>query len=539
MAQSEEFIFPGWEVTRKLGEGSFGGVYEIRRTLPGGRVEKCALKRLTVPRDSEEIRELYAQSFSKDSITAHYKGRMEELVNEYGIMQSLSGCPNIVNCHDIQYVQHDDGIGWDIYIRMELLYPLKKVLGSSYSEDMVCNLGIQLCNALTACHGENIIHRDIKPENILVSGKGTFKLGDFGIAKVSEKTGTGTMTGTYGYMAPEVANRQHYGASVDIYSLGMVLYWMMNRHTLPFLPLPPSIPTGAQRQQAQERRLSCEPLPPPADGSEALKKIVLKACAFSPAERYRSAEEMGKALQRCVRASAAQEQSVPERQSAPERKSAPIAPPAPILEPTVVDTPTELEREPAVHANAPRQARQVSQQQGRMPKKEAPEKKSPKKKQKQPVIYHVMVTAIIVALLLASCGVGIVISSYSKRSETANVQTLEPTQAQETEATTETAAQIPVTVPRTVPTEPPTEAPTEIPTTVPTAAPTEPPTEAPAIKANSGVLENKTVLIDSLSGDSPSLVQEIMRKDVKTITFLNSLDTAPADAENQKVSEKV
>ena len=300
MAQSEEFIFPGWEVTRKLGEGSFGGVYEIRRTLPGGRVEKCALKRLTVPRDSEEIRELYAQSFSKDSITAHYKGRMEELVNEYGIMQSLSGCPNIVNCHDIQYVQHDDGIGWDIYIRMELLYPLKKVLGSSYSEDMVCNLGIQLCNALTACHGENIIHRDIKPENILVSGKGTFKLGDFGIAKVSEKTGTGTMTGTYGYMAPEVANRQHYGASVDIYSLGMVLYWMMNRHTLPFLPLPPSIPTGAQRQQAQDRRLSGEPLPPPIDGSEALRKIVLKACAFSPAERYRSAEEMQAALQSCM-----------------------------------------------------------------------------------------------------------------------------------------------------------------------------------------------------------------------------------------------
>ena len=526
MAQSEEFIFPGWEVTRKLGEGSFGGVYEIRRTLPGGRVEKCALKRLTVPRDSEEIRELYAQSFSKDSITAHYKGRMEELVNEYGIMQSLSGCPNIVNCHDIQYVQHDDGIGWDIYIRMELLYPLKKVLGSSYSEDMACNLGIQLCNALTACHGENIIHRDIKPENILVSGKGAFKLGDFGIAKVSEKTGTGTMTGTYGYMAPEVANHQHYGASVDIYSLGMVLYWMMNRRTLPFLPLPPSIPTGAQRQQAQDRRLSGEHLPPPVDGSEALKKIVLKACAFAPAERYRSAEEMQAALQSCMGTPAAQEQS------APEQKPATITPPAPISEPTVIDTPTELEREPAVHANAPQRAQQVPQQRGQMPKKEAPEKKSPKKKQKQPVIYHVMVTAIIVALLLASCGVGIVISSYSKRSETANVQTLEPTQAQETEATTETAAQIPVTVPRTVPTEPPTEAPTEIPTTVPTAAPTEAPTEAPAIKANSRVLENKTVLIDSLSGDSPSLVQEIMRKDVKTITFLNSLDTAPADAED-------
>ena len=420
MAQSEEFIFPGWEVTRKLGEGSFGGVYEIRRTLPGGRVEKCALKRLTVPRDSEEIRELYAQSFSKDSITAHYKGRMEELVNEYGIMQSLSGCPNIVNCHDIQYVQHDDGIGWDIYIRMELLYPLKKVLGSSYSEDMVCNLGIQLCNALTACHGENIIHRDIKPENILVSGKGAFKLGDFGIAKVSEKTGTGTMTGTYGYMAPEVANHQHYGASVDIYSLGMVLYWMMNRRTLPFLPLPPSIPTGAQRQQAQDRRLSGEPLPPPADGSEALKKIVLKACAFSPAERYRSAEEMQAALQSCMSTPAA-----PRMQ-----RQEPMAPPAPISEPTVIDTPTELEREPAVHANAPQQRQQIPVQQGRQrmaekqtPEKEAPKKDAPKKKQKKPVIYHVMVSLIAVALILACCGIGVVIFSYvEQRAEAAKTE---------------------------------------------------------------------------------------------------------------------
>ena len=80
MAQSEEFIFPGWEVTRKLGEGSFGGVYEIRRTLPGGRVEKCALKKLTIPKDNGEIEELYSHSFGADSITAHYKNRMEELV---------------------------------------------------------------------------------------------------------------------------------------------------------------------------------------------------------------------------------------------------------------------------------------------------------------------------------------------------------------------------------------------------------------------------------------------------------------------------
>ena len=290
--QFPDVRFPGWEVIRKLGEGSFGGVYEIHRTLPDGRVEKAALKKLTVPKDNSEIRELYSQSFSKENITAHYKDQMRELVNEYTLTQELNGCRNVVACHDVQCVQHTDGIGWDIYIRMELLKPLKHVLSADYQEMAVLKLGLSLCNALLACQEHHIVHRDIKPENILVSDRGEFKLGDFGIAKVSEKTATGTMTGTMGYMAPEVANRWHYGAQADIYSLGMVLYWMMNRRTLPFLPFPPAIPTAAQRQDAANRRFAGESFPPPVNGSRELKAIVMKACAFSTEERYQTVRKL-------------------------------------------------------------------------------------------------------------------------------------------------------------------------------------------------------------------------------------------------------
>ena len=295
----ENIHFPGWEVVRKIGEGSFGGVYEIHRTLPDGRVEKAALKKLTVPKDNSEIRELYSQSFSKENITAHYKDQMRELVNEYTLTQELNGCRNVVACHDVQCVQHTDGIGWDIYIRMELLKPLKHVLSADYQEMAVLKLGLSLCNALLACQEHHIVHRDIKPENILVSDRGEFKLGDFGIAKVSEKTATGTMTGTMGYMAPEVANRWHYGAQADIYSLGMVLYWMMNRHTLPFLPFPPTIPTAAQRQEAANRRFTGESFPPPINGSRELKAIVMKACAFSTEDRYQAVQELRWDLYAC------------------------------------------------------------------------------------------------------------------------------------------------------------------------------------------------------------------------------------------------
>ena len=297
--QFPDVRFPGWEVVRKIGEGSFGGVYEIHRTLPDGRVEKAALKKLTVPKDNSEIRELYSQSFSKENITAHYKDQMRELVNEYTLTQELNGCRNVVACHDVQCVQHTDGIGWDIYIRMELLKPLKHVLSADYQEMAVLKLGLSLCNALLACQEHHIVHRDIKPENILVSDRGEFKLGDFGIAKVSEKTATGTMTGTMGYMAPEVANRWHYGAQADIYSLGMVLYWMMNRRTLPFLPFPPTIPTAAQRQEAANRRFAGEDFPPPANGSRELKAIAMKACAFSTEERYQTVRELRRDLYAC------------------------------------------------------------------------------------------------------------------------------------------------------------------------------------------------------------------------------------------------
>ena len=295
----ENVNFPGWEVVRKIGEGSFGGVYEIHRTLPDGRVEKAALKKLTVPKDNIEIRELYSQSFSRETITAHYKEQVRELAKEYTLTQELNSCKNVVACHDVQCVQHADGIGWDIYIRMELLKPLKLVLSADYQEMAVLKLGLSLCNALLACQEHHIVHRDIKPENILVSDRGEFKLGDFGIAKVSEKTATGTMTGTMGYMAPEVANRWHYGAQADIYSLGMVLYWMMNRRTLPFLPFPPAIPTAAQRQEAANRRFAGESFPPPVNGSRELKAIVMKACAFSTEDRYQTVRELRRDLYAC------------------------------------------------------------------------------------------------------------------------------------------------------------------------------------------------------------------------------------------------
>ena len=283
--------WPGWEVVRRVGSGSFGAVYEIERDV-FGRKEKAALKVLSIPENQDEINELYNDGNSQASITAHFKEHLEDIVREYSLMLDMKGHPNVVYCDDLRYVQHSDGIGWDIFIKMELLTPMQNVVGKAYDEDQVVRVGMDLCNALVFCKQQNIIHRDIKPQNILVSTTGDYKLGDFGVAKISERTTNGTKTGTPEYMAPEVYFGQPYGCGADIYSLGIVLYWMMNEKRTPFLPLPPQIPSSFMKEEARSRRFHGETIPAPAHGSEELKRIVFKACAFDPKDRYPSAAAM-------------------------------------------------------------------------------------------------------------------------------------------------------------------------------------------------------------------------------------------------------
>ena len=283
--------WPGWETVKLIGRGSFGAVYEIRRDMLDYE-EKAALKVITIPQNDSDIEELYNEGYDKNSVTNTFQAHLKSIISEYSLMRKMNGSANIVNCDDVRYVQHDDGIGWDIYIKMELLTPLAKSLPAQITDDTVIRVAKDLCHALVLCKKHGIVHRDIKPQNIFVSDNEDYKLGDFGIAKTVEKTSGGTKIGTYKYMAPEVYHNQPYGAGADIYSLGLVLYWLLNDRRMPFMPLPPEPLRAGMDEQARMRRLSGERLPPPAHGSDELKSIVLKACAYDPKDRYQSAVEM-------------------------------------------------------------------------------------------------------------------------------------------------------------------------------------------------------------------------------------------------------
>lgn len=280
-------IWPKWEIVRPIGEGSFGKVFEIVRNEYGIE-EHSALKVISIPQSDSEIQLLKNDGMTDNDTTEYFKGIVNDFVQEIQLMAQLKGASNIVAYEDFAVVEKNESVGFEILIRMELLTGLPSYLRENrFRVYDVIQLGIDMCQALEVCRELNIVHRDIKPDNIFISSNGKFKLGDFGVARTIEKTMAGlSRKGTYSYMAPEIYNGNEYGFEADIYSLGMVLYKLLNNNRDPFLPPYPAPVKYNDKTEAMVKRIQGLEMPIPANADDKLARIVFKACAHNPTERY-------------------------------------------------------------------------------------------------------------------------------------------------------------------------------------------------------------------------------------------------------------
>ena len=285
-----------WKIVKYLGGGGYGKVYEIERTFFGIQ-EKAALKIVSRPKDESEIEGYYGKDYDKAEVRKAYEMQIQSYMQEYKLMKELQGDSNIVSWDDFTVVPHEDGIGGDIFIRMELLTSLPRILKKrSLSEQEIIKLGKDISHALVLCEQKNIIHRNIKPYNVMISEFGDYKLGDFGVSKLWNQENYVAAMGAPEYQAPEVVYMERYGQAADIYSLGITLYWLLNNRRMPFIGADEQI-TWARRSEAMERRYRGEKIPAPKNGSEKLKQIVLKACEYRPEDRYLSAQALYEALE--------------------------------------------------------------------------------------------------------------------------------------------------------------------------------------------------------------------------------------------------
>ena len=304
--------WPEWKITEKIGEGSFGKVYKAQRT-ERGKSFYSAIKIINIPGSQSELNSVRSETGDDQSARQYFQNLVEECIQEISTMEYFRGNSYIVSVEDFKVMEYLDAIGWEISIRMEYLtsfmdYCAEKQL----TEKEVIKLGMDLSKALEYCRKLKIIHRDIKPENIFVSRFGDFKLGDFGIARELERTMSGfSKKGTYSYMAPEMYKGKKYDSRVDIYSLGIVLYRLMNHNRLPFMSLEKQFITYRDKENALNKRVAGEQMSIPVDAGEQFARIILKACAYDPAQRYQTPEELYGALDDLKNGRAGRSQQLP------------------------------------------------------------------------------------------------------------------------------------------------------------------------------------------------------------------------------------
>ena len=256
-----------YELRELIGEGTFGRVY---RSYDRRLAREVAIK-VIKPWWAEDPD--WAESFGRE---AQLLARVSD--------------PGIVQIYDIG--QAAEGL----YYVTELVdgESLAKRLrrGGRLAPWDACDIAEQLCRALERAHDEQIVHRDIKPANVLISSRGSVKVGDLGIARLAEGTtegGTATIVGTPRYMAPEQASGLPVTPATDVYSTGIVLYEMLAGQP-PF--------GGDSAVEIALRHVQDSPPPLPPGTPRSLERIVHRALAKDPAERYRTSAAMADDLAR-------------------------------------------------------------------------------------------------------------------------------------------------------------------------------------------------------------------------------------------------
>jgi len=258
-----------YEITGELGRGAMGVVYKALDPTIGRTV---ALKTMRL-----DVHGLDAQEMVR---------RFQNEARAAGVLNH----PNIVTIYD---AGEQDGI---FYIAMEFiegttlheLLAEKRVLAT----EEVLQLTRQICRGLDYAHSNGIVHRDIKPANIMITGNGTVKIMDFGIAKSGgQVTNTGQVLGTPNYMAPEqVKGRQLDGRS-DLFSLGVILYEMLTGEK-PFV--------GQNVTTIIYKIVNENPITPrdlDVTVHPGLSAIVTKALAKAPDDRYQTGADLVRDLE--------------------------------------------------------------------------------------------------------------------------------------------------------------------------------------------------------------------------------------------------
>src|SRR5690242_9637424 len=270
-----------YKIERVLGKGAMGVVYEA---LDPKLHRKVAIKTILISQLDEETAKDFSMRFERE---AHAVARLNH--------------PNIVQVYDFG---EEGGVAYLVmeFIRgNELRTALATGQNRVFDRAECVRIMCELLDALDFAHDAGVIHRDIKPANVMLDSQGRTKLTDFGVARVTdadrtnaERTQAGTMVGTPAYMSPEQIQGHRIDRRTDIFSAGIILYQFLTGQK-PF--------TGEGAWTVAKKIIQDEP-PTPSSLNVGVPReydrIVAKALAKNPDDRFSTAKEFAVALKRAA-----------------------------------------------------------------------------------------------------------------------------------------------------------------------------------------------------------------------------------------------
>ena len=247
--------------------------------------DKYIVKIISVPASQTKLDALLLTGAypDKNAALAYFKDMADGIADEKKILDNLAQLEGFVSFEDCQIVPMEDETGYDVYLLSEYRLTLERQNAKQPMTQLAAvNLGLDMCAAMSACRRSGYMFVDLKPSNIFVVGDKEYKVGDLGFVRLNSLKYE-SLPDKYRscYTAPELEDPFAYlNDTMDIYSLGLILYQVFNDGKLPF--------SGDQTQS--------EELCAPAYADEEMAQIILKACASVPENRWQDPVQMGQAI---------------------------------------------------------------------------------------------------------------------------------------------------------------------------------------------------------------------------------------------------
>lgn len=243
--------------------------------------EKYIVKIISVPASQIQLDALILSGAYSDSDAAlsYFKAVTDGIKKEIATLNELADIEGFVPVEDYQVIPMDDGCGYDIYILSRYRNTLRHHLRRNAMTHLsALNLGLDLCSALAVARSRGYIYVGLKPANIFLTNSHEFRIGDIGFIDMNSLPYASLPSRYLGdYIAPEITDAfSSLNDTLDIYSVGMILYEIFN---------------GGQLPSKEDGFLA-----PPAYADSEMAEILLKACDPEPAQRWQTPAEFGQAL---------------------------------------------------------------------------------------------------------------------------------------------------------------------------------------------------------------------------------------------------